>query len=306
MTTSSKSGQNAGLKVLIIEDEMNWAHLLADIIEAAGFTAFVTYDFYSGLEIARRYQPDVAVLESWHLEFNADLVEQKEKISKFRKVSPNTKMVGWVWKEIDFSQEIAGLFDHVLYKREFSSQDLLDILKEILNDKSTLAKNDVKEVISVPFPIISTDTKKQRKNYLSNDSIDSKKRKIFISYSRSDVDIAKSIHQFLSESGCNVWIDVFDLIPGQDWKFEIHQNIRSSDFFIACLSNNSVSKRGYIQRELKEAISILDEIPEGKIYIIPIRIDDCLVPPSLESKHWLDWYAPDAKEKLLKALNSKM
>jgi hypothetical protein len=67
-------------------------------------------------------------------------------------------------------------------------------------------------------------------------------------------------------------------MKGQNWELEIHNNIKSSDFFIACLSKNSVSKHGYVQKELKEAISVLDEIPENEIYIIPIRIDDCLVP----------------------------
>ena len=54
---------------------------------------------------------------------------------------------------------------------------------------------------------------------------------------------------------------------------------------IACLSKNSISKRGYVQKELKEAISVLDEIPEDAIYIIPIRIDGCFVPSLLTNRH---------------------
>jgi tetratricopeptide (TPR) repeat protein len=131
------------------------------------------------------------------------------------------------------------------------------------------------------------------------------KVKVFISYSRSDIETASDIYQLLHEKGYSVWMDKFNLLPGQNWKLEIYNNIKSSDFFIACLSNNSVSKRGYVQKELKEAISVLDEMPEGEIYLIPIRLDDCLVPSFLTNKHWLDWSAPNAKDYLLKALNTK-
>ncbi len=131
------------------------------------------------------------------------------------------------------------------------------------------------------------------------------KVKIFISYSRSDIEMASKIYWLLFEKGYGVWMDQFNLIPGQDWKLEIHKNIRSSDFFIACLSKNSVSKHGYVQKELKEALTVLDEIPEGEIYLIPIRMDDCLVPLSLADKHWLDWSTPHAQESLLKAIKTK-
>jgi hypothetical protein len=97
-------------------------------------------------------------------------------------------------------------------------------------------------------------------------------------------------------------MDTHDLVPGQDWKLEIHKNIMSCDYFIACLSINSVSKKGYVQKELKEAISVLDQVPEGQIYIIPIRLDDTPVPESLADKHWLDWRSPNAKDQLLRAI----
>ena len=78
-----------------------------------------------------------------------------------------------------------------------------------------------------------------------------------------------------------------------------------SDFFIACLSHNSVSKRGYVQKELKHALSVLEQFPEGEIYLIPILITDCQIPESLAKRQWLEWAAPDAKNRLLKAIALK-
>ena len=132
------------------------------------------------------------------------------------------------------------------------------------------------------------------------------KPKVFISYSRKyDLDVAKDIYSFLIEKDCTPWMDIYDLIPGQDWESVIIDNIRSCDFFIACLSCSSVSNRGYILKELKEAISVLEQMPESGIYLIPIRIDDCKVPSSLKNRHWLDWSAPNSKANLLKAIKSK-
>lgn len=133
-----------------------------------------------------------------------------------------------------------------------------------------------------------------------------KKVKVFISYSRKyDLEVAKEIYSFLIDNDCTPWMDIYDLIPGQDWETVIIDNIKSCDFFVACLSRHSVSTRGYILKELKEAISILEQTPEREIYLIPIRIDDCAVPHSIISRQWLDWSAPNAKAGLLKAVKSK-
>lgn len=132
-----------------------------------------------------------------------------------------------------------------------------------------------------------------------------KRPKVFISYSRSDLSFATDIYWFLRKNNCNPWMDIYDLVPGQDWEIEINHSIKTADYFIACLSRNSVSKRGYVQKELKEAISVLEQIPDGEIYIIPVRIDDCLLPFSLAKRQWLDWSTENAKESLLKAIHSK-
>lgn len=129
--------------------------------------------------------------------------------------------------------------------------------------------------------------------------------RIFISYARKDQQFADEIYQFLCENSYAPWMDTYNLVPGQDWQLEIHRSIKNSDYFIACLSSHSVSKVGYVQKELKEAISILDEMPEGRIYLIPIKIGNCVIPTSLEKRHWLDWTDPNAKELLLRAIQSK-
>jgi formylglycine-generating enzyme required for sulfatase activity len=89
----------------------------------------------------------------------------------------------------------------------------------------------------------------------------------------------------------------------QDFDLEIYKAARDSDSIIICLSKVSVTKEGYVNKEIRRALEAADEKPEGAIYIIPLRLDDCS--PSFErlkKLHWADYFTPNAHEKLLKAL----
>ena len=101
---------------------------------------------------------------------------------------------------------------------------------------------------------------------------------IFISYAHEDQSFALEIYEILREQGLSPWLDVKKLLPEQEWKLEIEKAIRDSDIFIACLSKNSVDKKGFVQAELKRALDVADLMPEGKVYIIPVRLDECDVP----------------------------
>jgi len=114
-------------------------------------------------------------------------------------------------------------------------------------------------------------------------------KKVFLSYAREDLKIAKKIYNDLARKGINVWLDENALIPGQNWHYEITQAIKGSNYFLALLSSNSVSKVGYVQKELKMALDILDNYPQDKIFIIPVRVDDCEpVDEKLGALHWAD------------------
>jgi TIR domain len=74
------------------------------------------------------------------------------------------------------------------------------------------------------------------------------------------------------------WLDKEDLLPGQTWNSEIRKAIKNSRYFIGLFSSTSIQKRGYIQKEFKFALDVLDEFPEGEIFAIPARLDDCEIP----------------------------
>jgi HEAT repeat protein len=131
---------------------------------------------------------------------------------------------------------------------------------------------------------------------------------IFISYAREDTRAAERLCEDLKSVGTNVWFDKEALLPGQKWKVAIKQAIRSCHYFLAVLSKNSVTKRGYVQKEVSEALDIVDEFPDSKIFLIPIRLDEC--EPShekLNDFHWVDMF-PDwdsGLEKILSAIQAE-
>jgi hypothetical protein len=71
------------------------------------------------------------------------------------------------------------------------------------------------------------------------------------------------------------------------------------------LSSNSTTKEGYIQKEIKDALDVAAEKPEGTIFIIPARLENCNTPDRLQIYHWVNLYEPDGYRKLFRSLHHR-
>jgi len=95
-------------------------------------------------------------------------------------------------------------------------------------------------------------------------------------------------------------------LPGQDWDLEIEKAVEAADAVVVCLSNNSVSKEDYIQRELRFVLRLADFKPEGSVFVIPVRLDDCPMPRRLSMWQYVDYFSEARKgwayERLLGSL----
>jgi hypothetical protein len=127
---------------------------------------------------------------------------------------------------------------------------------------------------------------------------------IFLSYARQNEGEALKIFNYLMSRGYDVWFDKTSLKPGQKWKPTIKVAIENASVFLALLSSESVSKRGFVQSELKTALEVLDTFPEEKIYMIPLRLDDCEVRDTrLAELHYVDLF-PDFETGMAKVLTT--
>ena len=115
--------------------------------------------------------------------------------------------------------------------------------------------------------------------------------RVFISYAYEDTQGARRLYEDLKNAGLDPWLETKSLLPGQNWESAVQEAIRKSRYFIPLFSSMSVEKRGFILKEFKYALGILDSIPEPKIFIIPVRLDDCEIPyEKLKIYHAVDLF----------------
>lgn len=124
----------------------------------------------------------------------------------------------------------------------------------------------------------------------------------FLCYSLQDKLAVSNLYKYLVNQGIDVWLTEEKLLPGQERGFEIAKAIRNAKVVIICLSKCSVSEEGYVQKEIKYALDIADEKPDGTIFIIPVRLDDCEVPTRLAKWNWIDLYNDAKYDKLIESL----
>lgn len=126
---------------------------------------------------------------------------------------------------------------------------------------------------------------------------------VFLSHASEDKPAVRRLGRQLKADGFDPWLDEERLLPGQDWKLEIERAMRLSGAILLCFSSVSVAKEGFIQKEYKRAMDIQEEKPEGTIFVIPVRLDDCAMPDFIRELQWVDY--PSGYDRLALALNRR-
>ena len=117
---------------------------------------------------------------------------------------------------------------------------------------------------------------------------------VFLCHATDDKPSVRKLYERLKDDGIDVWFDEKNLLPGQDWDIEIQKAVRQSDVVIICLSKKSVTKEGYVQKEIRFALDVADEKPEGTIYLIPTRLEKCQVPHRISRWQWIDLFSTNS------------
>lgn len=133
-------------------------------------------------------------------------------------------------------------------------------------------------------------------------------KRVFLSYAREDEGVAKEVYARLVASNVEVWFDQETLMPGERWKDKIRAAIEGCSYFLFLLSENSLSKRGYVQSEVRAALDIASELPQDRIYLIPARVEHCVpADDRFREIQWVDLYPvlDDGIAKLLRVIRRK-
>lgn len=129
--------------------------------------------------------------------------------------------------------------------------------------------------------------------------------RVFLCHASTDKPKVRKLYTYLREQGINAWLDEENLLPGQDWSIEIPKALEESDAIIVCLSKTSIDKEGYIQKEIRFALDKALEIPDGKIFLIPARLEECDVPRKLSAYQWVDLFKKKGYSKLMESLGMR-
>ena len=90
--------------------------------------------------------------------------------------------------------------------------------------------------------------------------------RVFISYSRKDIEFAKRLTAELQKSDLDFWIDWEGIPPTVDWWKEIEKGIEEADIFLFLISPDSAKSKVCI-REIEYAVL------NGK-RLIPLVVQD--------------------------------
>ena len=131
------------------------------------------------------------------------------------------------------------------------------------------------------------------------------KLRVFLCHSSNDKPLVRKLYQQLTSDNFDPWLDEEKLLAGQDWRQEISKAVRRADVVIVCLSRGSIGKTGFVQKEIKDALDIADEQPEGTIFLIPLKLEECEVPERVSRWQWVNYFDENGYKKLINALHAR-
>src|SRR3954452_18823796 len=97
--------------------------------------------------------------------------------------------------------------------------------------------------------------------------------RIFLCHSSADKESVRALHRRLRGDGFAPWLDQVDLFPGEAWEHEIRKAMGAADVVLVCLSGDSITRRGYVQKEIKVVLDTADQMPEDMLFVIPARLE---------------------------------
>jgi len=139
----------------------------------------------------------------------------------------------------------------------------------------------------------------------SSSNVDPVALRVFLCHASEDKPRVRELYHAIAGWGYRPWLDDRNLLPGQEWKPEIRKAIRDSHVVLVCLSKRATTKSGFVQAEIISALDVADEQPEGTIFIVPARLDDCIVPARLQRWQWVDYFEHQGENRLKEALRAR-
>ena len=128
--------------------------------------------------------------------------------------------------------------------------------------------------------------------------------RVFLSYEKTDRAKVTRIYQKLMERGFLPWMDYKSIVGGK-WEPRIRREIATTDFFVFCLSPNSIHKEGPMRKEVRQALDRQEGMLDDTIFFITARLEECDVAAPFDVFQYFDVFKREGFTRLVRALSSK-
>jgi hypothetical protein len=126
---------------------------------------------------------------------------------------------------------------------------------------------------------------------------------IILCHAFEDKKVVRRVHDALQASGFEVWIDAESVFGEQEWEPDMAKWLGLAECMLVFLSKNSVRKMDSTQYEFGQLIDTWKDMPEGTVYTIPVRINDCQIPELLSSLDHIDLFDDQGLEHIIRCLH---
>ena len=127
---------------------------------------------------------------------------------------------------------------------------------------------------------------------------------VFIAYAHDDRSTAVALARSLRLAGIEPWLDVEKLLPGQRWMDQIKTEIEKASAVLLLLSDHSISKKGYFQKEIRTAIDMAKKQSKSMPYLVPVRITPIEMTRELSSYQVIDLFDSASENNLVRFLHN--
>jgi hypothetical protein len=129
---------------------------------------------------------------------------------------------------------------------------------------------------------------------------DSNRLRTFICHASDDKPDARIVYELLRLAGADPWLDEKKLKAGMEWDPLIIKAVQESDAVLVLLSRTSVTKEGYVQKEMRLALEQAQMMPEGVAFVFPLKLEECHPPEKI-----LKYQVATRFEQILEALQDR-
>lgn len=109
---------------------------------------------------------------------------------------------------------------------------------------------------------------------------------VFISYSSKDKTFVEKLSKTLIDHHVGVWLDKWEMKPGDSLIDKIQNGLEDSAYLLIVLSKHYIESE-WCKKE--QNAGLLKEINSKQVVVIPILIEDCVIPIFLQEKVYADF-----------------